>query len=293
MSTHEAESALTEGYNFAYLDEQTKRMIRLALLKAVAVPGHQVPFVSREMPLSYGWGTGGLQMTSAIIGASDTLKVIDQSSDETTNAVNICHFFAHSAGVATNTRTAEASIMQTRHRIPEMPLTDKQILVYQVPMPEPLYKLEPRVVKYRKLHALADYGLINVKYYDYEDIVQHGSIATTYDYPVLVNDRYLTSPSPILKFDNPKMHINPALQLFSAGRERRIYAIPPYTKVKSLNFEDYPFAVQKLEHACALCGSRESFLDETITDDQGTRMFVCSDSDYCHSRRDGEEKAVQ
>ena len=32
------------GYNFAYLDEQTKRMIRRAILKAVAIPGYQVPF---------------------------------------------------------------------------------------------------------------------------------------------------------------------------------------------------------------------------------------------------------
>ncbi|WP_250503141.1 alpha-D-ribose 1-methylphosphonate 5-phosphate C-P-lyase PhnJ [Caballeronia sp. AZ7_KS35] len=280
-------NALTEGHNFAYLDEQTKRMIRRALLKAVAVPGYQVPFASREMPLPYGWGTGGLQVTSAIIGASDTLKVIDQGSDETTNAVNIRRFFARTAGVATTTRTADASIVQTRHRIPETPLTDKQIIVYQVPMPEPLFRLEPRVTECKKLHALADYGLINVKYY--EDIVQHGSIATTYDYPVLVNGRYLTSPSPIPKFDNPKMHMNPALQLFGAGRERRIYAIPPYTKVKSLDFEDHPFSVQKWEHACALCGSHDSFLDEMIVDDQGTRMFVCSDSDYCHSRRDDEE----
>ncbi len=111
MSMHEAQTALTEGYNFAYLDEQTKRMIRRALLKAVAVPGYQVPFASREMPLPYGWGTGGLQVTSAIIGASDTLKVIDQGSDETTNAVNIRRFFARTAGVATTTRTAEASIV--------------------------------------------------------------------------------------------------------------------------------------------------------------------------------------
>jgi alpha-D-ribose 1-methylphosphonate 5-phosphate C-P lyase len=291
MSTHEAESALTEGYNFAYLDEQTKRMIRRALLKAVAVPGYQVPFASREMPLPYGWGTGGLQVTSAIIGEKDTLKVIDQGSDETTNAVNIRRFFARTAGVATTTRTEDASIVQTRHRIPETPLSDKQIIVYQVPMPEPLYRLEPRVSECRKLHALADYGLINVKYY--EDIVQHGSIATTYDYPVLVNDRYLTAPSPIPKFDNPKMHMNPALQLFGAGRERRIYAIPPYTKVKSLDFEDHPFSVQKWDHACALCGSRDSFLDEMIVDDQGKRMFVCSDSDYCHSRRDENEGAAQ
>ena len=29
----------TDSYNFAYLDEQTKRMIRRALLKALAIPG--------------------------------------------------------------------------------------------------------------------------------------------------------------------------------------------------------------------------------------------------------------
>jgi alpha-D-ribose 1-methylphosphonate 5-phosphate C-P lyase len=289
MNARIDESAMAEGYNFAYLDEQTKRMIRRALLKAVAVPGHQVPFASREMPLPYGWGTGGLQVTSAIVGRSDTLKVIDQGSDETTNAVNIRRFFARTAGVATTTRTVEASIVQTRHRIPETPLTEAQILVYQVPMPEPLFRLEPRVTESRKLHALADYGLINVKYY--EDIVQHGSIATTYDYPVLVNDRYLTSPSPIPKFDNPKMHMNPALQLFGAGRERRIYAIPPYTKVRSLDFEDHPFTIQHWDHECALCGSRESFLDEMIVDDAGARMFVCSDSDYCQERRAAQEDA--
>jgi alpha-D-ribose 1-methylphosphonate 5-phosphate C-P lyase len=289
MNARIDESAMAEGYNFAYLDEQTKRMIRRALLKAVAVPGHQVPFASREMPLPYGWGTGGLQVTSAIIGRSDTLKVIDQGSDETTNAVNIRRFFARTAGVATTTRTVEASIVQTRHRIPETPLTEAQILVYQVPMPEPLFRLEPRVTESRKLHALADYGLINVKYY--EDIVQHGSIATTYDYPVLVNDRYLTSPSPIPKFDNPKMHMNAALQLFGAGRERRIYAIPPYTKVRSLDFEDHPFTIQHWDHECALCGSRESFLDEMIVDDAGARMFVCSDSDYCQERRAAQEDA--
>jgi alpha-D-ribose 1-methylphosphonate 5-phosphate C-P lyase len=282
--SHESASAgaTIEGYNFAYLDEQTKRMIRRALLKAVAIPGHQIPFGSREMPLPYGWGTGGIQVTAAIIGSDDTLKVIDQGSDETTNAVNIRRFFARTAGVQTTTRTVEATIVQTRHRIPETPLTDKQILVYQVPMPEPLYRLEPRLAECRKLHALSEYGLMNVKLY--EDIVQHGSIATTYDYPVIVNGRYLTAPSPIPKFDNPKMHMNPALQLFGAGRERRLYAIPPYTSVRSLDFEDYPFEVQRWEHACAICGSRESFLDEMIVDDTGKRMFVCSDSDYCQQQ---------
>jgi len=82
------------GYNFAYLDEQTKRMIRRAILKAVAIPGHQVPFGSREMPLPYGWGTGGIQVTASILGPPDVLKVIDQGADDTTNAVSIRRFFA-------------------------------------------------------------------------------------------------------------------------------------------------------------------------------------------------------
>src|SRR6201996_5943559 len=75
------------AYNFAYLDEQTKRMIRRAILKAIAIPGYQVPFASREMPMPYGWGTGGVQVTAAILGKDDVLKVIDQGSDDTTNAI--------------------------------------------------------------------------------------------------------------------------------------------------------------------------------------------------------------
>lgn len=278
-----------QGYNFAFLDEQTKRMIRRSLLKAVAIPGYQVPFGSREMPLPYGWGTGGIQVSAAVIGLGDTLKVIDQGADDTTNAVNIRRFFTRTAGVATTTKTSDATVIQTRHRIPETALREGQIMVYQVPMPEPLFRLEPRVAETRKLHALGEYGLMRVRLY--EDIVRHGAIATTYDYPVIVNGRYLTSPSPIPKFDNPKLHMNPALQLFGAGRERRLYAIPPYTPVESLDFDDHPFDIQKWDARCALCGATDSFLDEVITDDAGTRMHVCSDSDYCGSRTAAGEVA--
>ena len=271
------------AYNFAFLDERTKKMIRRATLKAVAIPGYQVPFGSREMPFAYGWGTGGIQLTASLIGRRDVLKVIDQGADDTTNAVSIRRFFERTTGVRTTERTCEATLIQTRHRIPETPLTERQVLVYQVPMPEPLFRLEPRRAESIRLHALAEYGLMNVKLY--EDIAQLGAISRTYDYPVLVNERYLTSPSPIPKFDNPKMHMNPALQLFGAGREKRIYAIPPFTPVRSLDFEDHPFEVQRWAHACALCGSRASFLDEMIVDDHGRRLFVCSDSDFCGERR--------
>ncbi len=276
----------TPAYNFAYLDEQTKRMIRRAILKAVAIPGYQVPFASREMPMPYGWGTGGVQVTAAVIGPADVLKVIDQGADDTTNAVSIRAFFARVARVATTTRTNEATIIQTRHRIPETPLHEDQILVYQVPIPEPLRFLEPRETETRALHALEEYGLVHVKLY--EDIARHGHIATTYAYPVKVEGRYVMDPSPIPKFDNPKMDDSPALQLFGAGREKRIYAIPPYTSVVSLDFEDHPFEVQKFSEPCALCGSTGVYLDEVILDDRGGRMFVCSDTDHCETQRAGK-----
>ena len=95
-----------QAYNFAYLDEQTKRMIRRAILKGVAVPGYQVPFASREMPMPYGWGTGGVQVTAACLVPEDTLKVIDQGADDTTNAVSIRKFFQRTAGVAVTEATA-------------------------------------------------------------------------------------------------------------------------------------------------------------------------------------------
>ncbi|MEM9684299.1 MAG: alpha-D-ribose 1-methylphosphonate 5-phosphate C-P-lyase PhnJ [Pseudomonadota bacterium] len=278
----------TASYNFAYLDEQTKRMIRRALLKAVAIPGYQVPFAGREMPMPYGWGTGGVQVTAGIIGPDDVLKVIDQGADDTTNAVSIRKFFQKTTNVATTEATSDATIIQTRHRIPEAELRDDQILVYQVPIPEPLRFLEPREVETRKMHALEEYGLMHVKLY--EDIARHGHIATTYAYPVKVDGRYVTDPSPTPKFDNPKMHRMRALQLFGAGREKRIYAIPPFTSVVSLDFDDHPFEVQEWEECCALCGAEDSFLDEIIVDDQGGRMFVCSDTDHCAKRREAAAK---
>ena len=270
-------------YNFAYLDEQTKRMIRRAILKALAIPGYQVPFASREMPMPYGWGTGGVQVSAAVMIPEDRLKVIDQGADDTTNAVSIRKFFQKTAGVAVTERTSEATLIQTRHRIPEEPLTMDQILVYQVPIPEPLRFLEPREPETRRMHALQDYGLMHVKLY--EDIARHGHIATSYDYPVKVEGRYVMDPSPIPKFDNPKLEMA-AIQLFGAGREQRIYALPPYCKVVSLDFDDHPFDPSKADHPCAICAATDSYLDEVIIDDQGGRMFVCSDTDYCRTRQE-------
>lgn len=276
------------GYNFAYLDEQTKRMIRRAILKAVAIPGYQVPFGGREMPMPYGWGTGGIQLTASVIGESDVLKVIDQGADDTTNAVSIRNFFKRVTGVNTTERTDDATLIQTRHRIPETPLTEDQIIIFQVPIPEPLRFIEPRETETRTMHALEEYGVMQVKLY--EDIARFGHIATTYAYPVKVNGRYVMDPSPIPKFDNPKMNMMPALQLFGAGREKRIYAVPPFTRVESLDFDDHPFTVQQWNEPCAICGSTHSYLDEVVLDGAGNRMFVCSDTDYCRQQSEAKSQ---
>jgi alpha-D-ribose 1-methylphosphonate 5-phosphate C-P lyase len=269
-------------YNFGYLDEHTKRIIRRSLLKAVSIPGYQVPFPGREMPMPYGWGTGGIQVTASVIGHNDCLKVIDQGADDTTNAVSFRNFFKRVCDIKTTEKTSEASIIQTRHRIPETALRAGQILIYQVPIPEPLRFIEPRETETRTMHAMQEYGIMHLKLY--EDIAQFGHISTAYAYPVRVNGRYIMDPSPIPKFDNPKMHQMPALQLFGAGREKRIYAVPPYTDVVSLDFEDHPFEIQQWDESCALCGSEVSFLDEMITDNDGSRLYLCSDSEYCATR---------
>lgn len=83
------QSGTHSGYSYAFLDELTKKSVRRAILKAVAVPGYQVPFGSTELPIARGWGTGGLQVTLSLIGPGDVLKVIDQGSDDSVNAVNI------------------------------------------------------------------------------------------------------------------------------------------------------------------------------------------------------------
>jgi alpha-D-ribose 1-methylphosphonate 5-phosphate C-P lyase len=107
---------------------------------------------------------------------------------------------------------------------------------------------------------------------------------------VKVNGHYMMDPSPIPKFDNPKMDGCPALQLFGAGREKRIYAIPPFTRVESLDFEDHPFEIQQWDQRCEFCGAGDSFLDEVVTDDEGGRIFICSDTDYCRQRLDAADR---
>ena len=158
-------------------------MLRRALLKAVAIPGYRCRSAGARCRCPTA-GAPAASVTAAIIGSRDVLKVIDQGSDDTTNAINIRRFFARVTGVRTTERTAQASIVQTRHRIPRR-RWPKARSWCSVPIPEPLRWLEPSERETRTMHALSEYGAMHVKLY--EDIAHHGHIATTYDYPVTVN----------------------------------------------------------------------------------------------------------
>lgn len=274
---------MKSGYNFAFFDEGSKREIRRASLKAVAIPGYQVPFASREMPIARGWGTGGLQLTLSLVGRSDVLKVIDQGTDESVNAVSIKKFIAMTAGIETTEDPSRATIIQSRHRIPEVPLREGQILVLQVPIPEPLRVTEPSELATRKLHAEKEYSGAYLMLF--EEIMRYGVLGNGADHPVEVNRRYVMAPSPIPRFDNPKLDNCPALVLFGAGREKKIYAVPPYTKVKSLDFEDHPFRTESFKgKRCRLCGSTGIYLDELYNPDTSSTEYQCNDTHWCASQ---------
>jgi alpha-D-ribose 1-methylphosphonate 5-phosphate C-P lyase len=276
------------AYNFGFLDEYAKKEVRRAILKAIAIPGYQVPYASREMPMGRGFGTGGLQLTLSLIGPDEVLKVIDQGSDDSVNAVNLRQFIAMNCpGISTTPHTAEATLIQSRHRIPELPLTAEQIIVLQVPYPDALVVVEPSEDKRKIMHGEADYARLLVKLY--EDIVHFDEITLSHRYPTRINGHYVIDPSPIPRWDVPKLNNSASLILLGAGREKKIYAIPPHTKAEPLVFSDIPFRTEDFHdasgqrRACARCHTTDSFLDEYIND-SGEKVFQCSDSDWCDGK---------
>lgn len=274
--------------NFAFLDEHSKKEIRRKTLKAVAIPGYQVTFASRELPIARGWGTGGLQLTLSLIGREDILKVIDQGSDDSVNAVNIKKLIQNTTQVTDTIHTAEATVIQSRHRIPEVPLKEGQILVLQVPLPEPLRPVEPSERKTKLLHANKEYSGAWLKLF--EEIMKHGHVTGNADYPVLVEDRYVMAPSPIPRFDNPKMNQNEGLILLGAGREKKIYAVPPFTKVESLAFDDYPFEIESFEDkVCRTSGLTDVYMDELVDEATDETYYITNDTSYMLEQLNKEE----
>ncbi|TKT69852.1 alpha-D-ribose 1-methylphosphonate 5-phosphate C-P-lyase PhnJ [Aquamicrobium sp. LC103] len=275
--------------SYGFLDASAKREMRRKMLKAIAVPGCQMVYASREVPMARGWGTGGLQVTLTLVNPASVVKVIDQGADDSVNAVSIRKFLARVSGARETWDTLEATILQSRHRIPEELMREDQILVLQVPNPEPLRPVEPNMSVAREMHADADYGRLWLILY--EQMVRSGRIMQGAAYPSLVNGRHVITPSPIPRWDVPKLHMAHHLTFLSAGREKRIFAVPPFTSVEPLVFSDVPYKVE--EHGDLTChrsGVKGYFMNE-IPQDDGSSAFELSDSNLgikAIQARDGE-----
>jgi alpha-D-ribose 1-methylphosphonate 5-phosphate C-P lyase len=266
-----------EPMSYGFLDGSAKREIRRKALKAIAVPGCQMPYASREVPMARGWGTGGLQISCTLINPQTTIKVIDQGADDSVNAASIRRFLARVSGAPTTTDTLKADLIQSRHRIPEEVLREDQVLVLQVPNPEPLRPVQPNMSIARQMHADADYGRMWLQLY--EQIVRSGRVMQGASYPSLVHGRFVMTPSPIPRWDVPKMHMAKHLTILSAGREKRLHAVPPFTRVEPLVFDDVPYLVE--DHGgltCTRSGARGYFMNE-IPQDDGSSTFEVSDSE--------------
>lgn len=267
-----------QDYSYGFLDEYAKRELRRRILKAIAIPGYQVPYASRELPIARGWGTGGLQVTLSVAGPEDVVKVIDQGADDSVNAANLRRFIARMNGVETTTDTLAASIIQSRHRIPEERLSEGQLLVLQVPDPEPLRRVQPDTSQAAEMHADADYAQMWLSLY--EQLVRFGRFMQGASYPVIVHGRYLMSPSPIPRWDTPDLHQAAHLTILSAGREKRLYAVPPYTDVRPIEFSDVFFQVEdQTGRVCVISGAGQKFMDELPLAD-GSSLYRISDTGY-------------
>ena len=279
-----------EPMSYGFLDASAKREMRRKILKSVAVPGCQMPYASREVPMARGWGTGGLQVSLTLVNPDTRVKVIDQGADDSVNAASIRRFIARVAGTPTTLDTLEADLIQSRHRIPEEILREDQVLVLQVPNPEPLRPVQPNMSIARQMHADADYGRMWLQLY--EQMVRSGRIMQGAAYPSLVHGRHVMTPSPIPRWDVPKLHMAKHLTILSAGREKRIHAVPPFTRVEPLVFSDVPYKVEEHQGlTCFRSGAKAMFMNE-IPQDDGTSTHEVSDSEWgvkTLRARDGEE----
>jgi alpha-D-ribose 1-methylphosphonate 5-phosphate C-P lyase len=267
-----------EPMSYGFLDASAKREVRRKMLKAIAVPGCQMPYASREVPMARGWGTGGLQVSCTLLNPRMSIKVIDQGADDSVNAVSIRKFLARVSGAPVTMNTLEADLIQSRHRIPEEVLRADQVLVLQVPNPEPLRSVQPNLSIARQMHADADYGRMWLQLY--EQIVRSGRVMQGASYPSLVNGRFVMTPSPIPRWDVPKLNMANHLTILSAGREKRIHAVPPFTRVEPLVFDDVPYRVE--EHGALVChrsGAKGFFMNE-IPQDDGSSSYEVSDSEW-------------
>jgi alpha-D-ribose 1-methylphosphonate 5-phosphate C-P lyase len=107
----------------------------------------------------------------------------------------------------------------------------------------------------------------------------------------MVNGRYVMSPSPIPRWDVKKLHQADHLTILSAGREKRIYAVPPYTNVEPLVFDDVPYRVEDHQDKTCYRSDVTGFFMNELPQDGGASRYELSDSHFGVKqirRKDGE-----
>ena len=101
--------------NFAFSTRGSAR-IQPAIIRAICLPGHQIPLREQGASDRPRPGTGGLQVTMSIIGAKDCLKMTDQGCDGRYRSRWLMLYSDNPSrrGVRTTTRTTAAPSIQTR-----------------------------------------------------------------------------------------------------------------------------------------------------------------------------------
>jgi alpha-D-ribose 1-methylphosphonate 5-phosphate C-P lyase len=87
--------------------------------------------------------------------------------------------------------------------------------VLQVPNPEPLRSVQPDMSVARQMHADADYGRLWLTLY--KQIVRAGRIMEGAAYPALVNGQPVMTPSPVPRWDVPKLQMASRLTCHRSG----------------------------------------------------------------------------
>ena len=170
-------------------------------------------------------------------------------------------------------------------------MRENQIIVYQVPQPEPLLHAAGTGsrIETKRMHALSDYGLMGVKLY--EDVARLGQISTQlrlsgHGQRPLFD---VAEPNSRLRQSENASHAGVAT-ISAPAVEKRIYSGSHRGTGREVAriLMDHPFRpINSTHQACGLCRSRPTlYKDEVITDDHGGRMFVCSDTDHCERRRE-------
>ena len=156
--------------------------------------------------------------------------------------------------------------------MPEVPLGEEQILVLQVPMPEPLRFVEPSEYATKRLHAEKEYSGAYLALF--EEIMKHGRVVHRRGPPRRGARPLRDGPEPHPALRQPQAPPLARRSSSSArGGRRRSTRSRPITDVASLDFEDHPFEVEDLSRADAAGSAAPTgvFMDELIDSATGAR----------------------